>query len=515
MVDAMPLSYQGATFWLLAAYFAILCVLSFYGSHRYVILNLYRRYASGPDPEPHAQWREPDLPVVTVQLPLFNEMYVAERVIDAACAIDWPADRLQIQVLDDSTDETTALCRARVAMWRARGVDIDLIHRTDRSGYKAGALEHGTASARGEFLAVFDADFIPQASFLKETMDHFTDAHIGMVQARWEHINRTYSLLTRAQAVLLDGHFVLEHTARNRAGRFFNFNGTAGIWRRQAIVDAGGWEHDTLTEDLDLSYRAQLAGWRFLFLRDVTVPSEIPVEMNAFKAQQHRWAKGSVQTAKKLLWRVLRAPDVGWRIKLEAFHHLTSNVAYLLMLCLAVLMPLATLVRIHQGLYETLIIDLPIFVSATLSICAFYWKSQREVGRPRAEIARMIPAVLGLGIGICINNAKAVIEALIGHDTPFVRTPKYGVVRAGQRWSSKLYIKKSTLITALEITLGCWFSYAMFHVVTSPKGSLFSLPFLALFCFGFFYVSLSSVIQGIHRALGRGQAALSERARPS
>ena len=506
--------YDTATLTLLAAYFSILVVLSFYGSHRYTMVYLYRKYAAGrPDPLPSRRWTEERLPVVTIQLPMFNERYVAERLIRAVARMDYPRDRLEIQVLDDSTDDTTALCLEVVEELAAGGLDIQLIHRADRRGYKAGALKHGLKTARGELVAIFDADFIPEPTFLRQTVDHFCDERIGMVQTRWEHINRDYSLLTRAQAILLDGHFVIEHTARNRSGRFFNFNGTAGIWRVKAIEEAGGWAHDTLTEDLDLSYRAQLKGWRFLFLRDVTAPSEIPVEINAFKAQQHRWAKGSIQTALKLLPEIARA-KLPWAIKLEAFHHMTANAAYPLMVLLALLMPLATIVRVHQGLYETLLIDLPVFFSATLSICYFYWVSQREIGRPSFSTLRMIPAVLALGIGLCVNNAKAVLEALVKHESPFVRTPKYGIHGSQGSWRHKLYSKRSTLLTLLEMALGLWFTYAIVHVIWSPKGSLFSLPFLMLFQFGFFYVAALSVYQSVER-LRAALAGHARRAKPS
>ncbi|RAL20224.1 glycosyl transferase family 2 [Lujinxingia litoralis] len=489
--------FQDYNLWQLAillTYFAVLLMLSFYGSHRYAIVHLYRKYASGPDPEPAARFTPETLPVVTVQLPSFNERYVIERLIDATCQLDYPRDRLEIQVLDDSTDDTTALIRDRVAHWRDRGINISLLHRTDRQGFKAGALQAGLEQARGELVAVLDADFIPQPEFLRQTIDHFTEPDIGMVQARWDYINRDYSLLTRAQAVLLDGHFVLEHTARNRSGRFFNFNGTAGIWRRQAIEDAGGWEHHTLTEDLDLSYRAQLAGWRFRFLRDVTVMSELPVEMNAFKSQQHRWSKGALQTAFKVLPRVLRSPQPR-AVKLEAIHHLTGNLAYLLMVILALIMPLATLVRVQQGWYEVLLFDLPIFLSATFSVCYFYWVSQRELGRPRWEILRLMPAVLALGIGVSVNNAKGVIEVLLGHKTPFVRTPKYAIQRAGESWSSRLYRGGLNAMPAIEFALGIWFSYAIYEVLADPRHPFGSLPFLMLFQFGFFYVAFLSVSQ--------------------
>ncbi len=288
----------------LAAYFFVLIVLAAYGWHRYYLVYLYMRHRDRqPQPGPQLD----PLPVVTIQLPLYNEMYVADRLIDTVCEIDYPRELLEIQVLDDSTDETRGIAELAVRRRAAQGFDIRYYHRTDRTGYKAGALEAGLKVARGEFVAIFDADFIPTSDFLQRLMPHFADPKVGMVQARWGHINQDYSLLTRIQAILLDAHFVLEHGGRNRSGRFFNFNGTAGIWRRSAIADAGGWQHDTLTEDLDLSYRAQLRGWRFVFVPDVIAPAEVPVEMNAFKSQQHRWAKGSIQTCRKLLPTILRA----------------------------------------------------------------------------------------------------------------------------------------------------------------------------------------------------------------
>src|SRR6187397_233344 len=284
------------------------------------------------------------LPVVTIQLPIYNEMYVADRLIDVVCQLDYPRELLEIQVLDDSTDETRSVAERAVRRNAAQGVDIKYLHRVDRTGYKAGALEAGLTVATGQYIAIFDADFIPTVDFLKRTIPFFADPKIAMVQARWGHINQDYSLLTKVQSILLDAHFVLEHGGRNRSGHFFNFNGTAGIWRRDAIVDAGGWQHDTLTEDLDLSYRAQLRGWRFVFLPDLVVPAELPVEMNAFKSQQHRWAKGSIQTCRKLLPRTLTA-DIPLGVKAEAFFHLTANFNYLLMIVLSILMFPAMIVR--------------------------------------------------------------------------------------------------------------------------------------------------------------------------
>ena len=503
--------FEDYAFWkvaVLLGYFSVLILLSLYGAHRYAIVRLYRKYAGAGDPEPLRKFSDDQLPAITVQLPVYNERYVVERLIDAACKLDYPAGLLEIQVLDDSTDDTTERAMRRVEYWRDRGLDIKLIHRQQRDGYKAGALKNGLEQTDNKLVAIFDADFIPEPDFLRQTVDHFTDPDIGMVQARWEFINRDYSLLTRAQAILLDGHFVLEHTARNRSSRFFNFNGTAGIWRRQAIDDGGGWEHHTLTEDLDLSYRAQLAGWKFRFLRDLTVPSEIPVEMNAFKSQQHRWAKGALQTAKKVLPRVMRS-DYSWKIKLEAFYHLTGNLAYLLMVILAVLMPLATMIRIQQGWYEILLLDLPIFFGATFSVCYFYWTSQRENGRSALDTLRLLPAVLGLGIGVSINNARGVVEAIFGYETPFVRTPKYGINDQGSHksWASKLYIRKSSVLPVVEFGFGAWFSYAIAMILIDPGQPLASLPFLLLFQFGFFYVAFVSIHQSLAQTPHTGSRA--------
>src|SRR6478736_1711019 len=360
----------------LAAYFFILIVLAGYGWHRYYLVYAYMKNRDKV-PVPLRQFDE--LPVVTVQLPVYNEMYVVDRLIESVCQMDYPRDKFEVQVLDDSTDETRQIAQLAVRRAAEQGIDISYLHRADRTGYKAGALEAGMHVAKGEFIAIFDADFLPQADFLLRTVHHFTDPKVAVVQARWGHINADYSLLTRIQSMLLDAHFVLEHGGRNRAGHFFNFNGTAGIWRRAAIIDGGGWQHDTLTEDLDLSYRTQLRGWKFHFLPDVVVPAELPVEMNAFKSQQHRWAKGSIQTCRKLLPSILRS-NQPFAVKREAFFHLTNNMAYLLMVLLSVLMPLSMVVRFNHGLYSTLFLDLPFCLSATASVCIFYIACQREQG---------------------------------------------------------------------------------------------------------------------------------------
>src|SRR3954471_12390830 len=358
-------------------YLAVLLVLAMYGFHRSSLVWLYYRNRHRR-PRPLGKFAE--LPAVTVQLPLFNEMYVVERLLDAVAGIRYPRDRFQIQVLDDSTDETQEICKRKIAELARRFPDLDVeyVHRVDRSGFKAGALENGLKTAKGEFILIFDADFLPLPDVLERSIHYFLDPKVAVVQCRWEHINRDFSALTEAQALMLDGHFVMEHAGRNWSGRFFNFNGTAGIWRRAAITEAGGWQHDTLTEDMDLSYRAQLLGWRFVYLPEIAAPAELPVEMSSFKAQQFRWAKGSVQVAKKLLPRILRS-NATFAQKTEAFFHLTNNLAYPLLVVLSLLLLPNLVIRTKHGITEVLLIDLPLFFGTTLSIASFYLWSQREI----------------------------------------------------------------------------------------------------------------------------------------
>ncbi|HSK11036.1 MAG TPA: cellulose synthase family protein, partial [Vicinamibacterales bacterium] len=378
----------------LGAYFFILSILAVYGWHRYYLVYLYMKHKGEgvATPVAPAEW-----PAVTVQLPVYNEMYVVDRLIQAVCRMDYPRDRLEIQVLDDSTDETQEIARLAVQRHAAQGFDIKYLHRDDRTGFKAGALDAGLKVARGSFVAIFDADFVPQPDFLRRTLPHFAEPRVAMVQARWTHLNSDYSLLTKVQSILLDAHFVLEHGGRNRSGRFFNFNGTAGIWRREAIAAGGGWQHDTLTEDLDLSYRTQLEGWQFVFLPDVEAPAEVPVEMNGFKSQQHRWAKGSIQTCLKLLPRILQAP-LPFSVKAEAFFHLTANFNYLLMIVLSVLIFPSMIIRYNMGWYEMLLIDVPLFFAATASIANFYMVSQRELYPDWKTRLKYLPFLMSIGI---------------------------------------------------------------------------------------------------------------------
>ena len=468
---------------LLAIYYLTLGSLAVYGSHRLLLVALYYRNRQRLNPsvaEP-TTW-----PVVTVQLPLFNEMYVAARLIDAVCRLDYPRERLEIQVLDDSTDETSSLVSERVEHYLSKGFRIRHLHRSHRSGFKAGALENGLARAEGDLLAVFDADFSPRPDFLKQTVPHFSNPDVGMVQARWEHINRRYSLLTRIQAVLLDGHFAIEHAARHASGRFFNFNGTAGVWRREAIVDAGGWQHDTLTEDLDLSFRAQLRGWRFVFLPAVTAPAELPVDIHAFKSQQFRWAKGSIQTARKLLDKILRS-SVSTPVKAEALIHLTSNGCYPLMILLSLLMFPAMYLRRDADPRMLLLLDLPIFLGATGAIVLFYAISQWVVAPDGRRGLGTIPFLMGLGVGLAVNNSRAVLSGLLHDGGEFQRTPKYRIEGPTDAWLGKRYQACRTGTAIFEAFLAGYM--ILCFTLACGLRMWFSLPFLYLFLHGYCYMA--------------------------
>jgi cellulose synthase/poly-beta-1,6-N-acetylglucosamine synthase-like glycosyltransferase len=406
--------------------------------------------------------------------------------------IDYPRELLEIQVLDDSIDETQEVARAAVDRWAAAGHNVTYLHRTDRTGYKAGALEAGMRVATGEFIAIFDADFVPTQDFLMKTVPYFVEPKLAMVQARWGHVNQDYSLLTKAQSILLDGHFVLEHGGRNRSGHFFNFNGTAGVWRRTAIYDGGGWQHDTLTEDLDLSYRTQLRGWKFLFLPHLVAPAEVPVEMNAFKSQQHRWAKGSIQTCMKLLPSILQS-DQPTGVKVEAFFHLTANFNYLLMSLLSILMFPSMVIRYNMGWSEMLLIDVPLFFAATASVANFYMVSQRELHADWKTRLRYIPFLMSIGIGLAVNNTRAVLEALLKRESAFARTPKYGIERAADEWVGKKYRQTVAIQPLIEVALGLYFTMTVFYALAN--GIYGTLPFLVLFQVGFLYTGLLSVIQ--------------------
>jgi cellulose synthase/poly-beta-1,6-N-acetylglucosamine synthase-like glycosyltransferase len=475
-------------------YFFVLVILASYGIHRYALVYHYfknRHRVPGPPPEME-RW-----PRVTVQLPIYNERYVIERLVEAVAQFDYPHELLEIQVLDDSTDETQQVARDCVERHQRLGVNVSYVHRDNREGFKAGALQEGLQFATGEFVAIFDADFIPPADFLRRTVPYFNDAKLAMAQTRWSYINRGYSALTEVEAILLDGHFVIEHCARFRSGLFFNFNGTAGIWRRSAIEDAGGWQHDTLTEDTDLSYRAQLRGWRFLYLPDIDCPSELPVEMNAFKSQQARWAKGLMQTAKKILPRVLTA-NIPGAVKTEAVFHLTGNISYPLMVFLSIILLPAMIVRFYQGWFQVLVIDLPLFLASTCSISAFYLTAERALyPKTWKRTFLYLPFVMAVGIGLSVRNALAVLEAIVGVKSEFVRTAKYrveGGAAEQHNWSKKKkYHNRAGWMPFAEVFLGLYFAGTVVYAIQNENYA--TVPFLLLFVWGYLYTGLMSLAQ--------------------
>ncbi|HEX8652678.1 MAG TPA: cellulose synthase family protein [Pyrinomonadaceae bacterium] len=483
---------DGFDWTILILYFTILTVLAVYGAYRIKQVVDFWRYRQIV-PRPKASFRETELPRITVQLPLFNEMYVVERLLKAVTEIDYPRERIEIQVLDDSTDETVRLARATVEHYREQGFDIVYIHRSDRTGFKAGALENGLKAASGELVAIFDADFVPKPDCLRKLVHYFTDPLVGCAQMRWSHINGSYNLLTRLQTIMLDGHFVVEQTVRNRTGGFFNFNGTAGIWRRKAIELSGGWQHDTLTEDTDLSFRAQLMGWRFVYLLDEDAPAEIPVEINAFKAQQRRWAKGVMQVGLKLYRRIWGAP-LPLRVKLEMFFRLTGNISYPLMIVVSLLQFPLLLVRYNQGFYHLMAFDVPLLFFSTISVILFYGTGVWYLDKRRTPRLLHLPLVMALGIGLAFSNARAVLEALVGWKTEFVRTPKYRVEETtDETWKRKKYKRKRGLLPLLELGFAIYFLLAMLYAMRMHLWG--TIPFLFLFFFGYGYMGLMSLLQ--------------------
>jgi cellulose synthase/poly-beta-1,6-N-acetylglucosamine synthase-like glycosyltransferase len=429
-------------------------------------------------------------PLVTLQLPVFNEMYVVERLIKTTCEMDYPIDRLEIQVLDDSTDETVEIVSQIVKEYEQRGFDIKHIHRRDRKGYKAGALKEGLKSAKGEFVGIFDADFIPKRNFLKIVLPFFDDPKVGMVQTRWEHLNRGYSLITQIQALALDGHFVMEQQARNKANYFINFNGTSGIWRKECIFDAGNWEADTLTEDLDLSYRAQLKGWKFKYLTDFTTPAEVPSEINSVKSQQFRWTKGAIETAKKILPRVWKS-KYPLKLKIISTFHLTNNIVFPFILIACLLNTPIILIK-NTGRYDAIFMFMSVFVLAFIASFLFYLYSQKDVYEDWRKRIILFPLFMAGSMGFAINNTKAVIEGLINKKSEFVRTPKYLIVDKKDTWIDKKYVhKKISFSVILELLLAIYsFGGVVISLITLQ---ISALPFQLMFAFGFGLVAYLSI----------------------
>ena len=494
---------------LLVFYCAAALLLALYGANCYVMLILFARRRRARVEEERAllerfsrEVPEEDLPVVTTQLPIWNERFVVERLLRAVCAFDYPADKHEIQVLDDSTDETTPLVARLVAQLRAEGHDVQHVHRADRAGFKAGALAEGLKTARGEYVAIFDADFVPPADFLRQTIPFLVlDPRAAFVQSRWGHRNREFSLLTMSQSIGIDGHFVVEQSSRAWNGLFLNFNGTAGVWRKAAIEDAGGWQPDTLTEDLDLSYRAQLAGWKARFLFDVVSPAEIPTDINAFKSQQRRWAKGSIQTAKKLLPTILRRADVGLFKKFQAVLHLTHYLVHPLILLMTLLV-LPLLLWGAELFTGWIMIPLFVTMGAALFAPSTLYAFAHAVAYGRVwTVFRYLPALMALGVGLAVNNTRGVLEALCGKSSGFVRTPKLGdaaehhsaparsgLARTGYRPPvSRLFV--------LELLMGAW-GFAAFVSYLSLTKFLVG-PIILIHAIGFTYVGLLSLLHDV------------------
>jgi cellulose synthase/poly-beta-1,6-N-acetylglucosamine synthase-like glycosyltransferase len=479
----------------LVSYFVSLSILFVFGLHGFVMIYYYNKYR-GVKPK-QKELNDELLPMVTVQLPLYNELYVIERLINSVCEIDYPKDKLEIQVLDDSTDETIDVVAKSVAAKKLEGFDIQHIRRSNRKGFKAGALKEGLKKAKGEFVAIFDADFIPQKEFLKKTISFFSDNKVGMVQTRWEHLNGDYSLLTKAQALALDGHFVIEQTVRNKAGFFINFNGTGGIWRKSCIEDAGNWHDDTLTEDLDLSYRAQLNGWRFVFLKDFTSPAELPSEINALKAQQFRWTKGAVETAKKILPLVWKS-KVPLRIKLQSTFHLTNNLVFPFILLSAILNVPLTFVK-NSGSHEVYFGVMSIFVLAFISSFMLYLYAQKDIRTDWRKKIVLFPLFMAGSMGLAVNNSRAVIEGLLSRKSEFVRTPKYKLVENKDSWVGKKYTpKKIDFSVYVEVIMAV---YCLIGIASSIYFlEIAALPFQLMFFIGFASVSALSIKHALSKA---------------
>ena len=476
---------------LLIPYFGILMVLSVYGIHRYETIRRYAKYRKNLLHEAPARFEQ--LPKITVQLPIYNERFVVERLLEEVAKIEYPRDLLQIQVLDDSTDETHPFTQRLCNQYRASGLPIEYRHRTNRHGFKAGALQEGLATATGELIAIFDADFVPPMDFLTRTVDYFADPAVGVVQTRWSYLNRDFNILTQVEAMLLDGHFVLEHGARCGAGLFFNFNGTAGILRRCMIDDAGGWQHETLTEDSDLSYRAQLNGWKFIYLPMLDCPSELPIDTYGFQVQQARWAKGLTQVAKKLLPRILKA-DLPLKVKVEAFMHLTPNISYPLILAVSLLTLPVMIVRFYMGVFQMVAIDLPLIIASFWSISAFYLYAQRELF-PKSWWRSIVflPMLMAAGVALTVSNSKAVLEALFGIQTSFARTAKYAIDSRKIQVKPEAYRKRSGLLPYVEIAIGSYFVYLMQFAIETLN--YFALPFLLLFVSGYYWAGFSTLFE--------------------
>jgi len=486
---------------ILAIYFTSILALSTFGAHGFVLVYYYLRIkkeeAEGkrkklkPKSLEELFGDEKNFPTVTIQLPIYNEVYVAPRLLDAISKIDYPKEKMQIQVLDDSTDETVQVVALKVMELKSKGFDIEHIRRGTREGFKAGALKYGLKFAKGDFIAIFDADFVPNPDFLKKTLPYFyLDGNIGMVQTRWEHINENYSLLTQAQALALNGHFIMEQYVRNEVGFFITFNGTGGIWRKACIEDAGNWEGDTLAEDMDLSYRAQLKKWKFIFLKDVVSPAELPSEINALKSQQFRWTKGAIEVGLKYL-KTIWKESLPLKIKLEATFHLTNNFVFPFILLTALLNPIVVMIK-ESGNYDWYYFLLGIFVIPFFGPFLIYTLAQMEIYKDWRDKIILFPLFLAGSMGLAVNNTRAVILALIGKKTEFVRTPKYGIKEGTEKWENRKYVaSRVEWVTFVELFLAGYMLVAM--ILSAYYLELAAIPFQAMFFAGFSFIGALSI----------------------
>ena len=468
-----------------------------------LVVFVVRVWRNGPvEPKPLDLRDHDDLPLVTVQLPIYNELYVSERVIKAVSALDYPADKLQIQVLDDSTDETTTLISHVVAELQADGVDIVHLHRTDRSGYKAGALAEGMKSATGEFVAIFDADFVPPADFLLRTIPEFKSPDVAFVQGRWGHLNRNYSWLTRVQALTIDGHFLVEQAGRGLAGYWFNFNGTAGIWRAEAIEDAGGWTSETLTEDLDLSYRAHLKGWVARYLPDLIVPAELPVQLLGFRRQQHRWARGSMECARKLLPAVWRT-DAKVGTKFQATVHLLAYGIHLLLLVLLLIYPLVVQVGSSNDGFSTLYGVGYVLALTSLAPAIFFIAGQRQGGRRWVKEIPRIMLVTVFGSGLMLNTARAFLQIFTKPNPEFERTAKFGLAEEPDRsgWAKRRYQLDIDRIVFAELALGLYGSVVVWFAFAHDNLGI--LIYAGIFSAGLLFMAIASIAHAVASHRGR------------
>jgi cellulose synthase/poly-beta-1,6-N-acetylglucosamine synthase-like glycosyltransferase len=467
---------------------ALLFIFAYSMAQLHLVINYLKFHKNKEARASAPATADKDLPFVTVQLPIFNELYVVERLIDTIAQFDYPKDKFEIQVLDDSTDETVEISRKKVLEWQQKGIDIKLILRQKRIGFKAGALQEGLKTAKGEFIAIFDADFLPRASFLKQTIPYFLkEPKLGVVQTRWEHLNKNYSFLTKIQAFGLDGHFTVEQQGRNAGGYFINFNGTGGVWKRECIEDAGGWHIDTLTEDLDLSYRAQVKGWKFKYLEDVDSPAELPMVMNAIKSQQFRWTKGGAENAKKnigLIWN----SNIRLGQKIHGTAHLLSSLVFICILTCSILSIPMLLLKNALPAYSKYFLLMSFFLISLLILSVFYYCSlhRRSQNRFRtfAHFVVMFPAFLSMSMGISLHNTIAVLEGLLGFKSPFIRTPKFNLSTKNKTWKNNKYLNKSiSLLTLCEGFLSLYFLSGVVIAIYFRDFAL--LPFHLMLTMGF------------------------------